>query len=133
MQVKNSIIAKTIECFQVGLTSAPGVHPFFMYRFKPPVFLAWAQEKGFTIPDELRSMIVSNTQTTINDEKKCQQWLEDLMANNSTKGKTKSEYKQEAEQKFGVGKNQFNRAWANAINSTGNSKWNKGGRPKKEK
>jgi len=59
MQVKNSIIAKTIECFPVDLTSAPGVHPFFTYRFKPPVFLAWAQEKGSTIPDELRSLVGS--------------------------------------------------------------------------
>jgi len=72
-------------------------------------------------------------QSTIKDENDCQRWLEDLMKNKKSKVKTKGGYREEAKKKFKVGKNSFNRAWYNAIRSTKNYEWSKGGRPKKEK
>jgi len=69
---------------------------------------------------------------TIKAENECKIWLKGLMANGADKEHPKDHYRNEAIKKFGVGKNAFNRAWADTIYLTRNSKWNKGGRPKKK-
>lgn len=65
-------------------------------------------------------------------EKALQQWLEGLMENNSEK-KTKGDCKFEAIEKYGsIPIRMFDRAWDNAIDTTGNTKWKRAGRPKKK-
>ena len=54
-------------------------------------------------------------------------WLVVLMkAGNPTQ--SKAEYRQEAERKFAVGKRAFDRAWASAIDASGNDLWSRAGR-----
>jgi len=69
---------------------------------------------------------------TIKAENACKIWLQGLMANGADKENPKNYYRNEAIKNYGVGKNAFNRAWVNAINSTKNTKWSEGGRPKKK-
>lgn len=65
-------------------------------------------------------------------EKKTQQWLFELIRESSERQpKPRREYYEEAIANFNVGKNAFDRAWRNAINSIENNAWGRPGRPRK--
>ncbi len=61
-------------------------------------------------------------------ETECRKWLTALMTDNSKPEKTKAAYKTEAQAEFSVGAKAFARAWASAIEKTGNAAWSKPGR-----
>jgi len=69
-----------------------------------------------------------HSQSTVADETKCREWLTALMTGNSKPEKTKAAYKKEAQAKFSVGVRAFDRAWARAIEETGNGDWSRAGR-----
>jgi hypothetical protein len=62
-------------------------------------------------------------------EEQCVAWLVQLMK--GPKRKAKSDYRTEAQQRFGVGVRAFLRAWDRAIRQTRNTDWLIPGRPKK--
>ena len=64
----------------------------------------------------------------IKAETKCRQWLVGLMGNSSKPEKAKPEYAEAAKKKFKIGAKAFIRAWAGAIEETGNTVWSKPGR-----
>jgi hypothetical protein len=69
----------------------------------------------------------SERRLTVKAEHDCHTWLTDMMrAGKPTKKKTA--YREEAQSQFGVGQRAFDRAWANAIATTGNTDWKKPGR-----
>ena len=61
-------------------------------------------------------------------ETKCRKWLITLMTGNSKPEKVKAAYKTKAQDEFGVGAKAFARAWASAIEKTGNAAWSRPGR-----
>lgn len=62
-------------------------------------------------------------------ERRCQAWLEGLMKGRQKPGKAKDAYRKDAKGLFkGLSVRGFDRAWANAITSTGNECWSKRGR-----
>ncbi len=61
-------------------------------------------------------------------ETKCKRWLIALMSDDGKPEKTKTAYQSAARAEFGVGTKAFGRAWANAIEETGNTDWSKPGR-----
>lgn len=65
----------------------------------------------------------------ITARRKCENWLTELMSNNSDKEKPKAFYRKKARDEFGVGPRAFNECWRNAVTKTGNIKWSKAGRP----
>jgi hypothetical protein len=63
-----------------------------------------------------------------NLEVECRNWLEGLMRLHSKRPKSKPDLMREAKANFsGLGKRQSERAWADAINATGNTEWTKKG------
>jgi hypothetical protein len=71
---------------------------------------------------------VSNTVKT---QTSCRQWLMSAMEAHELRTKPKEDFYREAKQKFKVGRRAFNRAWDEAIASTGRDNWRKAGRPRK--
>ena len=65
----------------------------------------------------------------ITARRKCENWLRDLMSNNSDKKKPKAFYREKARDEFGVGPRAFDECWRNIVAQTGNIKWSKAGRP----
>jgi hypothetical protein len=64
----------------------------------------------------------------IGSETACRQWLEGLMRAGDRE-KSKPEYQAEAQKKFsGLSGQGFNRAWADAIEASGNKSWSRAGR-----
>ncbi len=61
-------------------------------------------------------------------ETKCKKWLIALMSDDGKPEKTKTAYQTEAQGEFKIGTKAFHRAWANAIEETGNADWSKPGR-----
>ncbi len=100
---------------------------------KPKEFLAWAQKEEINIPEPLKALIpdpIRDPQSDKDNEKECKEWLEELMAGDSSKTQAKVNYQQEAKSKFNVGTKAFLRAWDDAISSSKNTKWSKPGRIK---
>ena len=68
----------------------------------------------------------SNTaKSTFPGQKRCQQWLVELMS--GPKEHPKAEYLSQAKAKFDISNRSFNYAWANAITETGRAGWSKTG------
>jgi hypothetical protein len=67
------------------------------------------------------------TRSTIAAETRCRAWLAGEMRKGPP-AKAKADYEAEGKTLFSVGTRAFNRAWANAISETGNSKWSEPGR-----
>ena len=65
---------------------------------------------------------------TIAQERRCGEWLNDLMKVNSSPVKNKDSYQSEALCQFGISIRGFHRAWMAAILETGNKNWSKPGR-----
>ena len=61
-------------------------------------------------------------------ETKCKRWLIALMSDDGKPEKTKTAYRTEAQGEFKIGTKAFLRAWANAIEETGNTVWSRPGR-----
>ena len=61
-------------------------------------------------------------------ETKCKRWLIALMSDDGKPEKTKTAYQTEAQAEFEIGTKAFRRAWANAIEETGNTDWSTPGR-----
>jgi hypothetical protein len=68
-----------------------------------------------------------NRSGTIADEKKCTEWLTKLMKNGRPEH-SKKKYFNKAEAEFGVSRRGFDRAWANAASTSGNTQWTNPGR-----
>jgi hypothetical protein len=64
---------------------------------------------------------------TAGAETETQKWLIAMMQEGDPT-QSKARYRQEAEQKFKVGKRAFDRAWASAIEASGNTRWSAAGR-----
>ena len=106
----------------------------------PANWFAWADSLGpkhIEVDERVRRALQgggtagdNQAATTIRDETSCQKWLEDLMADESVPSRLKQEYRAEAQEKYSTGTKAFNRAWANALAATDNTKWNRPG-PKK--
>lgn len=65
---------------------------------------------------------------SIRAETECRRWLVGLMGNDSKPEKAKREYAEAAKEKFKIGAKAFIRAWAGAIEKTGNTGWSRPGR-----
>ena len=61
-------------------------------------------------------------------ETKCKRWLIALMSDDGKPEKTKTAYQTEAQGEFKIGAKAFRRAWASAIEETGNAYWSRPGR-----
>jgi hypothetical protein len=65
-------------------------------------------------------------------ERDCKEWLANRMKGTAPGATTKRMYLKEAQSKFsGLSIRSFQRAWADAVNASGNLEWSKPGRPKK--
>lgn len=70
----------------------------------------------------------TNGRNTIASETRCKEWLINLMRDDSRPDKSKPEYRDEAKKFFsGLSVRGFDRAWANAMEETGNANWKKPG------
>lgn len=65
--------------------------------------------------------------STIASERRCEDWLQQLMRTGPPE-QTKQGYLGQAQEKFAVSRRGFVRAWANSIVATGNQEWRKPGR-----
>jgi len=61
-------------------------------------------------------------------ETRCKKWLINLMNDTDGPEKTKTAYRTEAQDEFGVAAKAFNRAWSSAVTETGKTAWSKPGR-----
>lgn len=76
-----------------------------------------------------RVKIEISAKNTITAELNCNDWLSDLMRENSRPEKPKREYLADAKEKFpGISARSFTRAWGNATTKTANNNWKKPGR-----
>jgi hypothetical protein len=71
--------------------------------------------------------------SSANRETDCRKWLEaEMRASLTIRLRKKQEYQAEAEQRFtGLCRNEFKRAWTDAISATGATAWRGAGRPRK--
>lgn len=65
---------------------------------------------------------------SIANETRCTKWLITLMNDTDGPEKTKTAYRTEAQDEFGVAAKAFNRAWGSAVAETGKTAWSKPGR-----
>jgi hypothetical protein len=68
---------------------------------------------------------------TVAAETACRYWLISIMEAHKFRPKQKGDFYREANQNFQVGQRAFNRAWDDAIASTGRDGWRNAGRPRK--
>jgi hypothetical protein len=88
---------------------------------------AWGETPAFLYPETRTA-----GHPTSRGENQCQKWLEGLMAGDSRPDKPKNQYFAHAQAQFNVSRRGFDRAWGNAISTTGNANWKKSG-PKKRR
>jgi hypothetical protein len=69
----------------------------------------------------------ANRRATIAAETECETWLAEQMRQGPPK-MSKANYKNDCQERFGVGSRAFERAWANAVKQTGSTGWTKPGR-----
>jgi hypothetical protein len=84
-----------------------------------PTLTAAAHHALFPPPSASRRLTAAAEAETTN-------WLIALM-NTGDPTQSKYQYCQQAQRKFGVGKNAFARAWASAITTSGNNRWSRAG------
>ena len=75
-------------------------------------------------------MAALRTNAKASGKTKCQQWLVDLRLAGPPP-KKKDLMFEEAREKYGVGRGQFDDAWSGAVFQAQNASWGMGGRPKK--
>ncbi|MEQ8399238.1 hypothetical protein [Thalassobaculum sp.] len=92
----------------------------------------WMHSHGLSFPGFLQAVPAveggdsATTPPTVRGETRCEEWLCKLMVNEPIMAK--GGYQIEAIRQFNVSRRGFARAWANAINRTGNETWSKPGR-----
>jgi hypothetical protein len=119
-------------------------------------FLNWAKANGFSGPKEdlsakasrlaavapgayrefcgaIRALAAPTKRPTAKGKGDCRKWLVELMAEGRPKTESKESYRRTAINDFKVSGRQFDSAWAEAIEETGDSAWGKAGRPKNQR
>lgn len=71
---------------------------------------------------------IGKAEATAKAEHQCRKWLLEKMSGGGKQEKTKSAYRAEAKNKFGVSARGFDRVWGSAVSESGNSDWSKPGR-----
>jgi hypothetical protein len=90
-----------------------------------PDFASWAALRGLSVPTFVPKK-ASRRPSTIAAEKRCQDWLVDLMRRGSPT-KVKAAYLAEAKQEFEISDRGFARAWSEAVKKSSNPDWTKPG------
>ena len=80
------------------------------------------------LPESEKGKQPDGRDLSIKAETACRRWLVGLMGNDRKPDKAKPEYEKAAKEKFKIGAKAFVRAWAGAIEETGNTNWSRPGR-----